>query len=207
LNTLAERNIISAQFQNAANVALNWTALAYAIYIYMLYDKARQSAVKKLEEGGVKVVSLEEGISTIIKEFQPFTQWFSQNREALMKMGEKAKDLDLGKMVALFDELEQMVDTLKKTGYTKENLQKSLDAFVNLTKMLEQLDGKDPKKLEAWFTSLVNIASKFEKVDPKKIEKWFDILFETLDREDAIERAKTLTEAPADEFLKGGEHE
>lgn len=208
LNLLAERDIISAQTQNAANVALNWTALAYAIYIYYLYDSARQSAVRKLEEGGVKVVSLEEGISTIIKEFQPLTKWFSENREGIIKIGEKLKEVDINKLVALFDEMEKMVDTLKQTGYSKENLEKMVDTVVKLSHLMDRLNGQNPERIEEWFVSLVNIAGKFERVDPKKLEKWFDLLFETLDREDAIERAKTLTEAPADEFLlskKGGQ--
>jgi len=115
----------------------NILALSYAVYVYSVYDVARNKAVDKLAEKGVEVHTLEEGVSAMLARVNEFADWMDENKPTVKRFSEKFKNVDLDKVTENIEDIGEIIDNFRKRGFSKEKIDKF---FVTLSKI-------DPDKL------------------------------------------------------------
>jgi hypothetical protein len=128
---------------NSANIALNWTALAYAIYIYKIYDDTKQKATAKMQESGIQPISIEEGLGQLLHQVKKVSDWLDTNREELEKLYQMGKGLDLEKIIHSIEDLSKMLDNMQEHGFNQERFTKLFVLFekVDLDKAIELVEG------------------------------------------------------------------
>jgi hypothetical protein len=127
---------------NSANIALNWTALAYAIYIYKIYDDTKQKATAKLQESGIEPISIEEGLGDLLHQVKKASKWIDENQEQLEKIYNMGKRLDLEKIISSFEEMGKTLESMQEHGFNKERFEKLFVMFekIDLDKVIGIID-------------------------------------------------------------------
>lgn len=166
----------------SANFSLNWTALAYAIYIYKIYDDAQTKTVKALEGKGIKVKNVEEGLSELLEQGKKFTNWFEANKSDLQKVEAKIKTLDLGQLINSAEEMGKMAKSMKEHGFTQERFEKLFVVFekVDLDRVIDMIErwntGNEERKelereVDAWKEKTTAVVPQEDKnVQPQPVD-------------------------------------
>jgi len=112
----AMNNVIPMQLQIAANFALNWTALAYAIFIYKLYDTSKQQAIKQAQEKGIEVPSVEEFLGVAAEMFKEADDWWKANKEKVEGFMHALENVDIEKLGKAIEKLTPELDKFVSKG-------------------------------------------------------------------------------------------
>ena len=120
----------------------NLLALSYSVYVYSMYDRAREQAVERLRREGVEVVSLEDGISQILSKTKPLMEWLEENDTQIKELLSRAEKVDMAAILKFIDDTNEIYDAVRGK-LSKDDIQ---NAIISMKEIKERENWLKPRK-------------------------------------------------------------
>lgn len=134
-------------FIDALTNTSNMVALAYAVYIYYLYDETKREAIQKAKAKGIDVPNLDEALGMIYTKFKAFDTWFESNKHELQEIEKKFNQIDMSQMLNSLEELSKIAVAIKDSGMSTEDMAEFLHYMPKAMDRLKQFIDEEETKL------------------------------------------------------------